>query len=337
MAPGNKSSSPNGGVYDPVRWLADFQVAAHRKDHEKLRGLRRAIIHQTLGVIRQKGYDAPNGKRVRLPDTESDNVWLPCHSSSPTPRVPESPPPPVEVQDADCLQEALRLSAMGLRPVVMNMACPDHPGGGYLKGAGAQEENLFRRSDYCARISEDHYPLHSRILYTSNVHVFRDTEAGGYAFLPEAHPLSFIAIAAERNPPLRRVGGRMLLSDKTAAVLRAKLEAFCRLSAQQGHDALVLSALGCGAFRNPPDHVANIFADVLGQHGGSFKAIVIAILDDHNAGKAHNPRGNLAPFRDRFAAAGPVPPLPAAPFPDSDPDTSPQKNNHPPPQHAPSE
>jgi hypothetical protein len=32
----------------------------------------------------------------------------------------------------------------------------------------------------------------------------------------------------------------------------------------------------------------------------SFKYIVFAIIDDHNANKAHNPTGNIQPFAEVF-------------------------------------
>jgi hypothetical protein len=32
----------------------------------------------------------------------------------------------------------------------------------------------------------------------------------------------------------------------------------------------------------------------------SFKSIVFAIIDDHNAMQAHNPNGNIQPFAEMF-------------------------------------
>jgi uncharacterized protein (TIGR02452 family) len=70
-----------------------------------------------------------------------------------------------------------------------------------------------------------------------------------------------------------------------------------------GHDAIVLSAFGCGAYRAPPQLVAEAFREVIEedlQLYRNYRKIVFAILDDHNTGKAHNPHGNLAPFAEVF-------------------------------------
>jgi len=69
-----------------------------------------------------------------------------------------------------------------------------------------------------------------------------------------------------------------------------------------GHDSIVLGAWGCGAFRNPPNHIALLFQQVLQEpeFRGRFKRVVFAIFDDHNARKAHNPKGNLLPFQQVF-------------------------------------
>ncbi|CAF3939764.1 unnamed protein product [Rotaria sp. Silwood1] len=63
------------------------------------------------------------------------------------------------------------------------------------------------------------------------------------------------------------------------------------------HDCLVLSAFGCGAFKNPPEHVALLFKSVIYQYAGYFKTIYFAIIDDHNTGNQINPNGNFLPFK----------------------------------------
>lgn len=75
-----------------------------------------------------------------------------------------------------------------------------------------------------------------------------------------------------------------------------------RIALANNNDSLVLGAMGCGAFRNPPAHVARIFHEVMdeAEFKNRFKKIVFAILDDHNTGHKHNPNGNLQPFEKEF-------------------------------------
>lgn len=80
-----------------------------------------------------------------------------------------------------------------------------------------------------------------------------------------------------------------------------KIHAIFAVSLLYGHDTVVLGPLGCGAYRNPPEHVAQIFQHVIQEYYGCFKRIVFAIIDDHNARLAHNPEGNLVPFQRIFS------------------------------------
>lgn len=95
----------------------------------------------------------------------------------------------IEVVEGDCLDEAIRLKSLGLNPVILNMASAKRPGGGYRTGAGAQEENLFRRSNYYQSLEDPDgldtgrewgYPLPEFCtIYSPSVFVFRSSEQTG--------------------------------------------------------------------------------------------------------------------------------------------------------------
>ena len=53
----------------------------------------------------------------------------------------------IEVINSDCIKEGIKLSDAGYNPAILNMASRQNPGGGVQTGAGAQEENLFRRTN----------------------------------------------------------------------------------------------------------------------------------------------------------------------------------------------
>ena len=82
-----------------------------------------------------------------------------------------------------------------------------------------------------------------------------------------------------------------------------KMRTIFRLGMAYGHDSLVLCALGCGAFANPPAHIARLFHQVIDEDEfrNKFKLIDFAILDGYRTGMEHNPEGNLLPFQREFA------------------------------------
>lgn len=83
---------------------------------------------------------------------------------------------------------------------------------------------------------------------------------------------------------------------------KEKIRAILRIGKAEGHDSLILSAFGCGAFANPPEHMAELFRDVFAEaeFQDSFWLVVFAIINDHNTMKEHNPEGNLLPFQRVF-------------------------------------
>jgi len=133
---------------------------------------------------------------------------------------------------------------------------------------------------------------HQGGIYSRQVCFFRGTENEGYPFLEEPFYLDCIAVAAFRKPPL--VGNR--LDNQAARSTKSKIEKIFLIAHERGHDTLVLGALGCGAFQNPPEHIAELFEEVIQEFAGWFYKIVFAVLDDHNT--VH---GNYQVFKRQFS------------------------------------
>lgn len=49
----------------------------------------------------------------------------------------------------------------------------------------------------------------------------------------------------------------------------SKMRTIFRIGLYHGHDALVLGAFGCGAFKNPPSQIAGLFKKVMDSPGSS--------------------------------------------------------------------
>ena len=133
-------------------------------------------------------------------------------------------------------------------------------------------------------------------VYSTNVFIIRASEAEGYAFLLHPVPMSFLALSAYCNPPL--TSNKQKLSPEIVEKTKQKMRCMFATGLLYGHDSLVLSALGCGAFRNPPCHMAQLFKEVLleKEFVNRYKLISFAIIDDHDA----KGKGNYQPFVEVF-------------------------------------
>lgn len=111
--------------------------------------------------------------------------------------------------------------------------------------------------------------------------------------------MSFIAVPGINRPELKDATH---LADNMIEGTKNKMRTILRIGLRHGHDSLVLGALGCGAFCNPPSHIARLFHEVFEEpeFKNKYRLISFAILDDHNAHRSHNPEGNYLPFVKEF-------------------------------------
>lgn len=208
----------------------------------------------------------------------------------------------IRVVNEDTFNAAIALGG-GSRVAILSMASHSSPGGGWLRGAFAQEEMLCYRSSLYLSLHRRYYPWKQRMgLYTPDVVVIRGDMPSGHKLLdPSTDTLpvvSALSIAALRTPPTKRIrrtaanGGQPKDEEVFAdagdrALTKDKMRLCLRMAASRGHDRLVLGALGCGAFRNPPREVAKCWLEVLGEAefgGGWWRDVVFAVYDTKNDG-----------------------------------------------------
>ncbi|CAG9317737.1 unnamed protein product [Blepharisma stoltei] len=270
------------------------------------RNMRMKVYHETIEIVRQGRYPLPSGIFVDLiKDQDREALQRNMQISHPS----DLTLPPFQmtntrviVYDGDCIEAGIQMKRLGFNPVILNMANTRTPGGGVTSGAGAQEESIFRRTNYFQHLKDNlavRYPISlTGAVYSPDVVVFRDTEASQYSLFEEPINLSFIACAALRNPDL----ANQHYKPKDLETMRHKIRAIYSLSAANMHNCLILSAFGCGAYKNPPIEVARLFREQLetSEFQGRFERVIFAIFNDHNSQRQHNPQGNIKPFSDIF-------------------------------------
>merc|ERR1712086_641912 len=191
---------------------------------------------------------------------------------------------------------------------VLNMANAYCPGGGYLEGMVAQEENMYRRTNCHFQITDeemtpDEYykPECTALINGENGRVYLDPSARvcirgvedrsqadlGYSWLADEdiYPFYELRSAADDHRD-----GSPYDSDSMRKKIRAQLDT----AIDQKVRHIVLSAFGCGAFGNPADDVARIYKEELEARHGSFDCVAFGIFD---AGYGPD---NFSPFAAAF-------------------------------------
>lgn len=316
-------------MWNPAEWAKSFGAASAAKDRTSLQALRRKVWSNTVEIVRAGAYDVGGG-RVDLDDRASQELSQGTVFHGETQALVVDPSRRaryrtlVSIHNADFLEVARAVDTHESPVAVLNMASRRNPGGGVHQGSGAQEENLFRRSnafrslyqfvDYGSEYGVERstgasYPIprESGGIFSPRVTVFRSAEPTGYVLLARPYRVNVLTVPAINEPALTARDGQVRLTDDMARATLVKIRAIFRIAACHGQADLVLSAFGCGAFKNPPQHVAELFREALQEpeFAGVFRRVAFAIIDDHNAVRPESPEGNYVPFERVLAAFSP--------------------------------
>ena len=183
----------------------------------------------------------------------------------------------ITVVNQDVLEVAQELALLPIENIgkilILNLASASKPGGGVINGAMAQEEELFRRTNYFMSLTEDFYPIHKTdVIHTPNVYIIKDKH---YIDLLRPVKVSMLAASALRKPYLTTSGK---YNNNDYKIMHDTIENIFKTAYTLGYTTLVLGALGCGVYENPAIEVVDIFNKCQLKYGKYFKRIVYAVL-----------------------------------------------------------
>ena len=280
--------------------LDSSEMAAARRQELDIPTDRAAVLGRTAVQAAVEGYYiSAQGEKVdwhyEVQAACAAKVSIPPHMSLLTHTATPFPETRIQVTNETTLGASRRFVESGLKPLALNFANGTHPGGGFLRGARAQEEALCRSSAlYQTLVGDQMYEEHRQrprpdstdwAIYSPDVPVFR---ADNGIALPQPWLLSFITCAAPYAPAIGQPESGDLLAQRIHRVLA--------IAQVYGYSALVLGAWGCGAFANDVERTAVDFRYALeNEFSGAFADIVFAITDWSPE------RRFLGPFREVFA------------------------------------
>eukprot|EP00747_Dinoflagellata_sp_TGD_P163642 gnl/TRDRNA2_/TRDRNA2_182528_c0_seq1.p1 gnl/TRDRNA2_/TRDRNA2_182528_c0~~gnl/TRDRNA2_/TRDRNA2_182528_c0_seq1.p1 ORF type:complete len:364 (+),score=73.85 gnl/TRDRNA2_/TRDRNA2_182528_c0_seq1:101-1192(+) len=251
------------------------------------------IAAETVACCQRGWYTNEELEQVPISTMEAAKESTTLHQATNIPSSPRSrqlEPSIVSIVCASTLVAAKALAEKGLHTCVLNFASAKHPGGGFLRGANAQEESLARSTGlYTCLLKAEvqhFYAENARdksCVYTDNmimskaVPVIRSDDGN---FLASPYVVDVLTAAA---PNMGEAAGRPSAGGVEAikAARRKRMERLLQVIASHGCDAVVLGAWGCGVFKNDPAEVANEFRELLvGKFSNVFPKVVFAIVDE---------------------------------------------------------
>ena len=192
----------------------------------------------------------------------------------------------------DTAEDELRAGTTSDKIMILNMASKYKPGGGVKSGSQAQEEVIGRRSNLMVLLPE---PLYESELKNDQVILVRDmtvVKGSDEKFIPEekmytVNMLACAAVKIYQNDTQKYItrdqyGHDIYKGSRFRNIMEMKINNIFMTAYFQGYDTLVLGAIGCGAYNNPPKEITAIFLKYLEIYRNCFKKVVFAVLSKND-------------------------------------------------------
>lgn len=209
----------------------------------------------------------------------------------------------VTFQENLTLLSAKEAVIRGKHTAVLNFANPIEYGGGVLKGAKAQEENICRSSNLYKALSSKktyfYYKTNQSILYKNqfnsmflgsdmviyspSVMVLKediDYRPGfPYSGIEEYSNQPFCVDVITCAAPFFSGLGYILPNGDLQHLFERRIRNILEVAIENQIEVIILGAFGCGAFHNPPDIVADAFRKVLleARYNKAFDEVIFAV------------------------------------------------------------
>ena len=260
---------------------------------------------EVLDLIDRGTYTASNGSTVSIQaeletSLNGSRLYAPDELKTLREYRPSGASPTLEIVNGTTQTAAQKMAKTG--PVVLlNFASARNPGGGFLNGAKAQEEDLCRCSALYATLirHQEYYDANrkqSSLLYTDHaiyspeVPFFKTRGTGEYLDKPFVASV-ITAPAPNTRPYLAKSGDPESLKQCFERRWRNVLA----IASDVGIPNVLLGAWGCGAFGGDPVVASQAAKKAILEIGPAFDRIVFAI-----PGKGKQSQHNLDTFSRTF-------------------------------------
>ena len=265
------------------------------------------LAQDVLNLL-ERGFYETDGQQVSIAAQQQracddSRLYSPDDLTALRGKLPQGDPAQIEVMDATTQQAAQTLVADGPL-VLLNFASARNPGGGFLGGAKAQEEDLCRCSGLYPTLLPhiEYYEVNraqKSLLYTDyaiyspGVPFFKHRGTG--ELLAEPFTASVITMPAPNSRPyLKRDGDPRALEECFERRWRNVLA----IAYDQNISTILLGAWGCGAFGGDPEMASRTARRALDDFAPAFERIIFAI-----PGRGKQSQRNLDVFRQQFSQA----------------------------------